>query len=185
MQRLTHSPCPCGARAFLRPSYHAPTPTPPPPRIVQTAFVPLHRQQPSQLQPQPYAQVVQRINQGPASIQVQVPNMQQKMDWKLNGQGLVCTLPFPDPVCVVHAKRHGARAMPAGKQNLQCVPGAFIQDSIQLSSLPRRQPGLREQLGEEVGGTCCQVPASAVLPLPPRPLSQAQKTLSCAFVSLT
>lgn len=36
--------------------------------------------------------------QGPVSIKVQVPNMQDKTEWKLNGQVLVFTLPLTDQV---------------------------------------------------------------------------------------
>lgn len=38
--------------------------------------------------------------QGPVSIKVQVPNMQDKTEWKLNGQVLVFTLPLTDQVRV-------------------------------------------------------------------------------------
>lgn len=37
--------------------------------------------------------------QGPVTVKVQVPNMQDKTEWKLNGQVLVFTLPLSDQVC--------------------------------------------------------------------------------------
>lgn len=40
------------------------------------------------------------LHQGPVSIKVQVPNMQDKTEWKLNGQVLVFTLPLTDQVMV-------------------------------------------------------------------------------------
>ncbi|XP_042300715.1 splicing factor 3A subunit 1-like [Sceloporus undulatus] len=39
-----------------------------------------------------------RRNKGPVTVKVQVPNMQDKTEWKLNGQVLVFTLPLSDQV---------------------------------------------------------------------------------------
>lgn len=91
--------------------------------------------------------------QGPVSIKVQVPNMQDKTEWKLNGQVLVFTLPLTDQVwccgeprgrgqlppadlskgmndlslvpqvSVIKVKIHEATGMPAGKQKLQYEVG--------------------------------------------------------------
>lgn len=37
--------------------------------------------------------------QGPVAVKVQVPNMQDKTEWKLNGQVLNFTVPLTDQVC--------------------------------------------------------------------------------------
>ncbi|PKU29611.1 splicing factor 3a subunit 1 [Limosa lapponica baueri] len=64
-----------------------------------------------------------RRNKGPVTVKVQVPNMQDKTEWKLNGQVLVFTLPLSDQVSVIKVKIHEATGMPAGKQKLQYEVG--------------------------------------------------------------
>uniref|UniRef100_A0A8D2QEX8 Splicing factor 3A subunit 1 n=1 Tax=Zonotrichia albicollis TaxID=44394 RepID=A0A8D2QEX8_ZONAL len=64
--------------------------------------------------------------------QFHVPNMQDKTEWKLNGQVLVFTLPLSDQVSVIKVKIHEATGMPAGKQKLQ-YEGIFIKDSNSLA----------------------------------------------------
>ncbi|NXY38291.1 SF3A1 factor, partial [Pomatorhinus ruficollis] len=86
-----------------------------------------------------------RRNKGPVTVKVQVPNMQDKTEWKLNGQVLVFTLPLSDQACtssscpallcsvsVIKVKIHEATGMPAGKQKLQ-YEGIFIKDSNSLA----------------------------------------------------
>ncbi|KAF5908116.1 splicing factor 3A subunit 1, partial [Clarias magur] len=60
-----------------------------------------------------------RRNKGPVAVKVQVPNMQDKTEWKLSGQVLTFTLPLTDQVSVIKVKIHEATGMPAGKQKLQ------------------------------------------------------------------
>lgn len=82
--------------------------------------------------------------QGPVAVKVQVPNMQDKSEWKLSGQVLNFTVPLTDQVgncwlimlfyswrkalpmscgypqvSVIKVKIHEATGMPAGKQKLQ------------------------------------------------------------------
>ncbi|XP_066544884.1 splicing factor 3A subunit 1 isoform X2 [Amia ocellicauda] len=73
-----------------------------------------------------------RRNKGPVAVKVQVPNMQDKTEWKLNGQVLNFTLPLTDQVSVIKVKIHEATGMPAGKQKLQ-YEGIFIKDSNSLA----------------------------------------------------
>ncbi|XP_069789495.1 splicing factor 3A subunit 1 [Narcine bancroftii] len=73
-----------------------------------------------------------RRSKGPVTVKIQVPNMQDKSEWKLNGQVLVFTLPLTDQVSVVKVKIHEATGMPAGKQKLQ-YEGIFIKDSNSLA----------------------------------------------------
>ncbi|KAF3820818.1 hypothetical protein GH733_005363 [Mirounga leonina] len=129
----------------------------PPPMIVPTAFVPappvapvpapapmppVHPPPPMEDEPAskklktedslvPEEEFLRR-NKGPVSIKVQVPNMQDKTEWKLNGQVLVFTLPLTDQVSVIKVKIHEATGMPAGKQKLQ-YEGIFIKDSNSLA----------------------------------------------------
>uniref|UniRef100_A0A8C3AGF7 Splicing factor 3A subunit 1 n=1 Tax=Cyclopterus lumpus TaxID=8103 RepID=A0A8C3AGF7_CYCLU len=61
-----------------------------------------------------------------------VPNMQDKTEWKLNGQVLNFTVPLTDQVSVIKVKIHEATGMAAGKQKLQ-FEGMFIKDSNSLA----------------------------------------------------
>nr|XP_033811585.1 splicing factor 3A subunit 1 isoform X2 [Geotrypetes seraphini] len=129
----------------------------PPPMIVPTAFVPAPpvnpANAPTQMAPihpppplddEPASKKLKtedslmpeeeflRRSKGPVTVKVQVPNMQDKTEWKLNGQMLVFTLPLPDQVSVIKVKIHEATGMPAGKQKLQ-YEGIFIKDSNSLA----------------------------------------------------
>ncbi|XP_044131202.1 splicing factor 3A subunit 1 isoform X2 [Bufo gargarizans] len=73
-----------------------------------------------------------RRNKGPVTVKVQVPNMQDKTEWKLSGQVQAFTLPLTDQVSVIKVKIHEATGMPAGKQKLQ-YDGIFIKDSNSLA----------------------------------------------------
>ncbi|KAK7933855.1 hypothetical protein WMY93_004751 [Mugilogobius chulae] len=94
----------------------------PPPMVVPAAFVP------APPVPQPPAPAPP----GPVGVKVQVPNMQDKTEWKLNGQVLNFTVHITDQVSVIKAKIHEATGMPAGKQKLQ-YEGIFIKDSNSLA----------------------------------------------------
>ena len=128
------------------------------------------------------------------SIKVQVPNMQDKTEWKLNGQVLVFTLPLTDQVSVIKVKIHKATGISAGKQKLQ-YEGIFIKDSNSLAYLQHGQwchypPGPQgERRAEEVEERNLLLDLShcrfclSCLPLP-YSLPQPQETLPCTFVSL-
>lgn len=73
-----------------------------------------------------------RRSKGPVAVKVQVPNMQDKTEWKLNGQVLNFTVHLTDQVSVIKVKIHEATGMPAGKQKLQ-YEGIFIKDSNSLA----------------------------------------------------
>ena len=57
--------------------------------------------------------------------------MQDKTEWKLNGQGQVFTLPLTDQVSVIKGKIHGATEMPA-ETDLRCE-GIVSKDSNSLA----------------------------------------------------
>ncbi|NWQ89830.1 SF3A1 factor, partial [Burhinus bistriatus] len=130
----------------------------PPPMIVPTAFVPappvapvpspapmppVHPPPPMEDEPVskklksedsliPEEEFLRR-NKGPVTVKVQVPNMQDKTEWKLNGQVLVLSkLSGSSQVSVIKVKIHEATGMPAGKQKLQ-YEGIFIKDSNSLA----------------------------------------------------
>ncbi|CAL9708530.1 unnamed protein product [Knipowitschia caucasica] len=127
----------------------------PPPMVVPTAFVPapplpqppapspqVHPPPPHDDEPLnkkmktednliPEEEFLRR-SKGPVAVKVQVPNMQDKTEWKLNGQVLNFTVHLTDQVSVIKAKIHEATGMPAGKQKLQ-YEGIFIKDSNSLA----------------------------------------------------
>ncbi|KAM8864836.1 splicing factor 3A subunit 1 isoform 1-T2 [Synchiropus picturatus] len=128
----------------------------PPPMVVPAAFVPAPPvpQPPSAPMPPPHPGSLHddepmskkmkteenlipeeeflRRNKGPVAVKVQVPNMQDKSEWKLTGQVLNFTVPLTDQVSVIKVKIHEATGMPAGKQKLQ-YEGIFIKDSNSLA----------------------------------------------------
>ncbi|XP_043924458.1 splicing factor 3A subunit 1 [Protopterus annectens] len=73
-----------------------------------------------------------RRHKGPVMVRIQVPNMQDKTEWKLCGQMLAFSLPLTDQVSVIKMKIHEATGMPAGKQKLQ-YEGIFIKDSNSMA----------------------------------------------------
>lgn len=73
-----------------------------------------------------------RKHTGPVTFKVQVPNISDKPEWKLNGQILALTLPLTDMVSVIKAKLHEQIGMPPGKQKLH-YEGLFFKDSNSLA----------------------------------------------------
>ena len=57
--------------------------------------------------------------QGPVQLNIAVPLMTEKIEWKLNGQTLAITLQLSDTVAVMKARIHEQTGMPPGKQKLQ------------------------------------------------------------------
>ncbi|TRY62231.1 hypothetical protein DNTS_024370 [Danionella cerebrum] len=92
-----------------------------------------------------------RRNKGPVMVKVQVPNMQDKSEWKLSGQVLSFNLPLTDQVSVIKVKIHEATGMPAGKQKLQ-YEGIFIKDSNSLAYYNMNNGALIHLALKERGG---------------------------------
>ncbi|KAF4109760.1 hypothetical protein G5714_009012 [Onychostoma macrolepis] len=117
-------------------------PVPQPPSTVAAPMPPAHPPPPHEDEPSskkmktednliPEEEFLRR-NKGPVAVKVQVPNMQDKTEWKLSGQVLNFNLPLTDQVSVIKVKIHEATGMPAGKQKLQ-YEGIFIKDSNSLA----------------------------------------------------
>ncbi|ROL41607.1 Splicing factor 3A subunit 1 [Anabarilius grahami] len=117
-------------------------PVPQPPSTVSVPMPPAHPPPPHEDEPSskkmktednliPEEEFLRR-NKGPVAVKVQVPNMQDKTEWKLSGQVLNFNLPLTDQVSVIKVKIHEATGMPAGKQKLQ-YEGIFIKDSNSLA----------------------------------------------------
>lgn len=58
-------------------------------------------------------------NKGPVQLNISVPTMADKPEWKLNGQTLNITLQVTDSVATMKARIHELTSMPPGKQKLQ------------------------------------------------------------------
>lgn len=71
-------------------------------------------------------------NKGPVQINIAVPLMAEKAEWKLNGQTLGITLQPSDTVAVLKARIHEQTGMPPGKQKLQ-YEGMFFKDNNTLA----------------------------------------------------
>ncbi|XP_046904675.1 splicing factor 3A subunit 1 [Hypomesus transpacificus] len=109
------------------PSAPAPPAHPPPPHDDE----PVNKKMKSEDNLIPEDEFLRR-NKGPVAVKVQVPNMQDKTEWKLSGQVLNFTVPLTDQVSVIKVKIHEATGMAAGKQKLQ-YEGIFIKDSNSLA----------------------------------------------------
>ncbi|XP_062855537.1 splicing factor 3A subunit 1 [Trichomycterus rosablanca] len=109
----------------------APAPMPPPRPPVPIEDEPISKKMKTEDNLIPEEEFLRR-NKGPVAVKVQVPNMQDKTEWKLSGQVLSFTLPLTDQVSVIKVKIHEATGMPAGKQKLQ-FEGIFIKDSNSLA----------------------------------------------------
>lgn len=117
-------------------------PVPQPPSAVSAPMPPAHPPPPHEDEPSSKKMKTEdnliaedeflRRNKGPVAVKVQVPNMQDKTEWKLSGQVLNFNLPLTDQVSVIKVKIHEATGMPAGKQKLQ-YEGIFIKDSNSLA----------------------------------------------------
>lgn len=60
-----------------------------------------------------------KLLQGPVQLNIAVPMMTEKAEWKLNGQTLNITLQISDTVATMKALIHEQTGMPPGKQKLQ------------------------------------------------------------------
>ncbi|KAJ8678963.1 hypothetical protein QAD02_014750 [Eretmocerus hayati] len=79
----------------------------------------------------PEAQFLAR-NRGPVQVNILVPIMTEKPEWKLNGQTLNITLQITDSVSAMKARIHELTGMPPGKQKLQ-YEGMFFKDNNSLA----------------------------------------------------
>lgn len=55
---------------------------------------------------------------GPVTIQIQVPNMMEKSEWRLNGQTIPVTLVLTDNITVLKTKIQEDTGMPPAKQKI-------------------------------------------------------------------
>ncbi|XP_032691580.1 splicing factor 3A subunit 1 [Odontomachus brunneus] len=90
-------------------------------------------------------------NKGPIQINIAVPMMTEKAEWKLNGQTLNITLQLSDTVSTMKALIHEQTGMPPGKQKLQ-YEGMFFKDSNTLAYYNLSSGNIINLLPKERGG---------------------------------
>lgn len=71
-------------------------------------------------------------NPSPVTFQVLVPQLQEKPEWRLNGQVVNVTLALSDTVTSVKARLYEETGMPPGKQKLS-IDAIFLKDSNSLA----------------------------------------------------
>ncbi|XP_011687134.1 PREDICTED: splicing factor 3A subunit 1 [Wasmannia auropunctata] len=90
-------------------------------------------------------------NKGPVQINIAVPMMTEKAEWKLNGQTLNITLQTSDTVATMKALIHEQIGMPPGKQKLQ-YEGMFFKDNNTLAYYNLTSGNVINLLPKERGG---------------------------------
>lgn len=137
-------------------------PTPPPMQPPMASAIGLkHTAEPMEEEPQtkklrtedsliPEQQFLAR-NKGPVQLNIAVPLMAEKAEWKLNGQTLNITLQLSDTVATMKALIHEQTGMPPGKQKLQ-YEGMFFKDSNTLAYYNLASGNVINLLPKERGG---------------------------------
>ncbi|XP_012219022.1 splicing factor 3A subunit 1 [Linepithema humile] len=90
-------------------------------------------------------------NKGTVQLNIAVPMMTEKAEWKLNGQTLNITLQVSDTVATMKALIHEQTGMPPGKQKLQ-YEGMFFKDSNTLAYYNLTSGNVINLLPKERGG---------------------------------
>lgn len=90
-------------------------------------------------------------NKGPVQLNIVVPMMTEKAEWKLNGQTLNITLQISDTVATMKALIHEQTGMPPGKQKLQ-YEGMFFKDNNTLAYYNLTSGNAINLLPKERGG---------------------------------
>ncbi|XP_074105276.1 splicing factor 3A subunit 1 [Cotesia typhae] len=90
-------------------------------------------------------------NKGPVQLNIAVPSMTEKTEWKLHGQTLTITLQPNETIATVKARIHEQTGMPPGKQKLQ-FEGMFFKDSNTLAYYNLVSGNVVNLLPKERGG---------------------------------
>ncbi|XP_001607229.1 splicing factor 3A subunit 1 [Nasonia vitripennis] len=90
-------------------------------------------------------------NKGPVQLNIAVPMMAEKTEWKLNGQTLQISLQITDSIATMKARIHEQTGMPPGKQKLQ-YEGMFFKDSNSLAYYNLTSGNVINLLPKERGG---------------------------------
>lgn len=88
---------------------------------------------------------------GPVQLNINVPMMAEKAEWKLNGQTLSITMQPNDTVAAVKARIHEQIGMPPGKQKLQ-HEGMFFKDNNTLAYYNLTSGNIVNLMPKERGG---------------------------------
>lgn len=79
----------------------------------------------------PEAQFIS-MHKSPVTIQVQIPNISDKSEWKLNGQTVALSLALTDTVSSLKSKLQDETGMPPAKQKI-LYEGMFFKDSNSIA----------------------------------------------------
>ncbi|XP_034941201.1 splicing factor 3A subunit 1 [Chelonus insularis] len=90
-------------------------------------------------------------NKGPVQLNIAVPLMTEKAEWKLTGQTLAITLQPNETVATIKARIHEQTGMPPGKQKLQ-FEGMFFKDNNTLAYYNLVSGNVINLLPKERGG---------------------------------
>ncbi|XP_012268449.2 splicing factor 3A subunit 1 [Athalia rosae] len=90
-------------------------------------------------------------NKGPVQVNIAVPMMTEKVEWKLTGQTLSITLQPSDTIATMKARIHEQTGMPPGKQKLQ-YEGMFFKDNNTLGYYNLASGNVINLLPKERGG---------------------------------
>ncbi|XP_072163145.1 splicing factor 3A subunit 1-like [Diadema setosum] len=133
-QPMPHAPLPMpppGPPQMVRGVMPEPPPRPAPPRPDMSGDEPPAKRQKTEDDLMPEEQFL-ATHKGSVMFNVLVPLVQDKPEWKLQGQRITLNMPLTDQVSVIKAKLFEQLGIPAGKQKLQ-HEGLFIKDSNSLA----------------------------------------------------
>uniref|UniRef100_A0A1L8DHC8 Splicing factor 3A subunit 1 n=1 Tax=Nyssomyia neivai TaxID=330878 RepID=A0A1L8DHC8_9DIPT len=104
---------------------------PPPMQVVEPPDEPPSKKSRTEDHLIPEMQFLAR-HQGPITIQIQVPSMTEKSEWRLNGQTVAITLSLTDTIATMKGKLQDETGMPPAKQKIS-YEGMFFKDSNTLA----------------------------------------------------
>lgn len=99
----------------------------------------------------PEAEFLARNGSGPVTVHVQVPQMTEKAEWRLNGQMMTLTIAKTESVAVVKAKIQEETGMPPAKQKVS-HEGMFFKDNNSLAYYNLRNGAVIQLALKERGG---------------------------------
>lgn len=76
--------------------------------------------------------VFMQCHKSPITIQVQVPHVNDKPEWRLNGQTLSINIGLSDPISVLKSKVQEETDMPPAKQKI-LYDGMFFKDNNSIA----------------------------------------------------
>lgn len=136
----------------------------PPPSMMEPQFVPPPQELPPQIiddePPNKKSRTEDHLvpenewmarNSGPITIQVQIPNMTDKTEWRLNGQMAAYSFSPSDLITSLKSKIQEETGMPPAKQKIS-YDGMFFKDSNTMAYYNLRNGAVIQLALKERGG---------------------------------